>query len=71
MEDSTPQWLSGRLREARVLAEDAVASLIVIAEVPSRSGCVTTALLKGSYTPGTTKVGVQWGRVGGSEPSLR
>jgi len=58
MEDSTPQGLSGRLREAGVLAEGAVASLIV-------------TLLTVSYMPGTTKVGVQWDRVGGSETSLR
>jgi len=65
MEDSTLRWLSGRLREA------GVASLIVMAEAPGRGGCATTALLKMSYTPGTTKVGVQWGRVGGSETGLR
>ncbi len=71
MEDSTPQGLSGRLREAGVLAEGAVASLIVTAEAPSRDGCARTALLTVSYMPGTTKVGVQWDRVGGSETSLR
>ncbi len=38
MEDSTPRWLSSRLREAGVLAEGAVASLIVTAEAPREAG---------------------------------
>lgn len=70
-EDITPQWLTGRVREAGVLAEDVVAGLIVTAEAPGRGGCATTALLAVAHTLSATKVGVQWGGVGGSETGLR